>query len=222
MGGLEEILQTYRQQNDPRFVYEGLFEEPAYTGPYRPGQEPLFAPRTFMDMTQRGAFGVPIQEPGITSIPMDITQVGQFTDDAGIDIDESYEQFPEVKKERSPLDPRRIGGGIMSLLGFLVNPVGAALGTIGRGILGAIPQGGKDFFSDFKRSGTLKDFFQARRDRKAREEAAARGAAKQKAIIASQQVDTGDISSGGGGGQFDGASSRAEYDSDPTGFSGSF
>ena len=184
MGGLYDILQSYRQQNDPRFVYEGLFEEPAYTGPYIPGQEPPFAPRTFMDMTQRGAFGVPLQDTGINTIPMDLTQVGQFTDDAGIDIDESYEEFPEVKKERSPLDPRRIGSGIMSLLGFLVNPVGAALGTIGRGIgrgiLGAIPQGGKDFFSDFKRSGTLKDFFQARRDRKAREEARQRGADKQR------------------------------------------
>ena len=70
MGGLYDILQSYRQQNDPRFVYEGLFEEPAYTGPYIPGQEPPFAPRTFMDMTQRGAFGVPIQEPGITSIDL--------------------------------------------------------------------------------------------------------------------------------------------------------
>ena len=33
MGGLYDILESYRQQNDPRFVYEGLYEEPAYTGP---------------------------------------------------------------------------------------------------------------------------------------------------------------------------------------------
>ena len=202
MGGLYDILQSYRQQNDPRFVYEGLFEEPAYTGPYIPGQEPPFTQRTFMDINQRGPFGVPVQETGINTIPLDLTQIGRFTDDAGIDIDESYEEFPEVEKERSKLDPRRIGGGLLSLLGFIVNPVASVIGGGLRSLVGGISDkfpGAKNFFTDFRSSPTLKDFFQARRDRKAREEAAKIGAAKQKKIIASQQVDPGDPGTGGVG-----------------------
>ena len=196
MGGLYDILQSYRQQNDPRFVYEGLFEEPAYTGPYIPGNEPPFTPRAFMDMTQRGNFGVPLQDTGINTIPLDLTQIGQskniFTDDAGIDIDESYEEMPEVEKERSKLDPRRLMGGLMSLLGFIVNPIGAVIGGGIRSLAGGIQDkfpGARNFVSDFKSSPTLKDFFQARRDRKAREEAAARGEEKQR-MKALQQMTT--------------------------------
>ena len=202
MGGLYDILESYRQQNDPRFVYEGLFEEPAYTGPYIPGQEPPFTQRAFMDMTQRGPYGVP-QNTGINTIPMDLTQIGQsqnvFTDDAGIDIDESYEEFPEVEKERSKLDPRRIGGGLLSLLGFIVNPIGAVIGGGIRSLAGGIQNkfpGARDFVSDFKSSPTLKDFFQARRDRKARAEAAARGEEKQR--MKALQKMTSDLAYGGG------------------------
>jgi hypothetical protein len=53
---------------------------------------------------------------------------------------------------------------------------------------------------------------------------AAAAAAEQARLNAAyqQQTITQQQAGGGGGGQFDGASSKAEYDSDPTGFSGSF
>ncbi|QGZ17857.1 hypothetical protein HTVC027P_gp76 [Pelagibacter phage HTVC027P] len=30
MGGLYDILESYRQQNDPRFIYDGLYQDPLY------------------------------------------------------------------------------------------------------------------------------------------------------------------------------------------------
>ena len=63
MGGLYDILESYRQQNDPRFVYEGLYEQPAYTGP---NIDPMYnlGARQFGNM-QRMDFGVPQQAEGI-------------------------------------------------------------------------------------------------------------------------------------------------------------
>jgi len=62
-------------------------------------------------------------------------------------------------------------------------------------------------------------------DRKAVEEAAAAAAAKEQASLNAAyipQTKTQKEAGGGGGGQFDGAKSKAEYDKDPTGYSGSF
>lgn len=104
-------------------------------------------------------------------------------DDAGME-EEYYEDFPETGTFRS---------GIRSLADTLKNSrlANFALGAINPifGGIGALVN--RPGFQDFRRSDTLADFFQARRDRKAREEAAKRGAARQAAIVASQQVDTG-------------------------------
>ena len=62
-------------------------------------------------------------------------------------------------------------------------------------------------------------------DRKAVEEAAAAAAAKEQASLNAAyipQTKTQKEAGGGGGGQFDGAKTKAEYDKDPTGYSGSF
>jgi len=61
---------------------------------------------------------------------------------------------------------------------------------------GSRAYGDESLFSTFGRSRTGAEFFRNLRDRKARQEAAARGAAKQAAIAASQQVDTGDSGAG--------------------------
>ena len=63
MGGLYDILESYRQQNDPRFIYEGLYEQPAYTGP---NIDPMYnlGARQFGNMN-RMDFGVPQQATGI-------------------------------------------------------------------------------------------------------------------------------------------------------------
>jgi len=58
MNGLYDILESYKQQNDPRFIYEGLYEQPAYTGP---NIDPMYnlGARQFGNM-QRMDFGVPL------------------------------------------------------------------------------------------------------------------------------------------------------------------
>ena len=61
-------------------------------------------------------------------------------------------------------------------------------------------------------------------DRKAVEEAAAAAAAKEQASLNAAYIPQTKTQkeAGGGGGQFDGAKTKAEYDKDPTGYSGSF
>ena len=100
-------------------------------------------------------------------------------DDAGYEP-EYYEEAPEVGTIRS---------GINSLLNSrLANLALGAINPVFGGISALFNRPG---LQDFRRSNTLADFFQARRDRAAREAAAEIGAAKQAGIIASQQVDTG-------------------------------
>ena len=71
-----------------------------------------------------------------------------------------------------------------------------------------------------KAIGNISDFFKQKAIEKAQQKAAAEQAMLDAAY--KQQTKTQQQAGGGGGGQFDGASSKAEYDSDPTGFSGSF
>jgi hypothetical protein len=98
-------------------------------------------------------------------------------------------------------------GGLADLfraaIGFAVPGASLFMGA-GRGALEGIQSLNQRLRNTtFGRSETLADYFQARRDQKARKEAARRGALKQKQIIASQQVDTGDIGGGGAGSSFD-------------------
>tara|TARA_E500000318_G_scaffold100104_1_gene102584 strand:+ start:56 stop:868 length:813 start_codon:yes stop_codon:yes gene_type:complete len=68
MNGLYDILESYRQQNDPRFIYEGLYEQPAYTGP---NIDPMYnlGARQFGNMN-RMDFGVPqnYYQPDLTTL----------------------------------------------------------------------------------------------------------------------------------------------------------
>ena len=88
------------------------------------------------------------------------------------------------------------------------------------GMIGKAIQGRKDF----TQAQTNKALEQVAMQQKIREAEAAAAAAEQARLNAAyqQQTITQQQAGGGGGGQFDGASSKAEYDSDPTGFSGSF
>ena len=121
---------------------------------------------------------------------------------------------PSIKDIISGFAQNIIGQpGISSLIG-LINPlaglVSRGLGYLGRnlnpsfvGPKGARPYGSESNFGIFGRSNTLADFFQNMRDKKARDEAAARGAAKQQEIArqtAFQAMRSDDAYGGGGGG----------------------
>jgi hypothetical protein len=150
------------------------------------------------------------------------------TDDAGIE-EEYYEQFPETGTLRSGIESlfNKVKGSRLAqaFLGT-INPIfGGIAGLIGNrpGIRGGIGLRGDSIFDTFGRSTSLVDFAQRMRDKRAREEAARIGAAKQKAIIAGQQVDTGDItvSSGDRPGGF-GQGAGGFRESEPTATEGSF
>jgi hypothetical protein len=90
--------------------------------------------------------------------------------------------------------------GIGGLLGLITgNPI---LGLIGKGI-GALANRTGPALNDFKSASTGAQFFQNLRDRRAREDAAARGLAKQQEIArqtAIQAMTTNQAYGGGGGG----------------------
>ena len=90
--------------------------------------------------------------------------------------------------------------GIGGLLGLITgNPI---LGLIGKGI-GALANRAGPALNDFKSASTGAQFFQNLRDRRAREDAAARGLAKQQEIArqtAIQAMTTNQAYGGGGGG----------------------
>ena len=85
--------------------------------------------------------------------------------------------------------------GIGGLLGLITgNPI---LGLIGKGI-GALANRAGPSLNDFKSASTGAQFFQNLRDRRAREDAAARGAAKQAAAARVESFRNFDRGYGGG------------------------
>ena len=156
------------------------------------------------------ATGIMQQAP---TIPM-----GIFTDDAGLE-EESYEEFPEVKQE-----PRGIAK-LFEVLGNIPTPFNLAR----RGLESLQGFNQRLRNTDFGRSATLKDYFQARRDRKAREEAAARGAAKASERAMERSVQESGRGFGGdtsgqraGGGGFGGNTAGGFSEEDPSATEGSF
>ena len=129
----------------------------------------------------------------IDSIPINKGPVGTFTDDAGLE-EEDYEVFPEVEKNKKGL-----AGLFQKIIGFAV----PGLNLVRGGLEGIRNFNDRIRNTDFGRSRTLAEYFQRRRDRNAREEAAARRAAKQKEIArqtALQAMRSNDAYGGGGGG----------------------
>lgn len=130
--------------------------------------------------------------------PINKGPVGTFTDDAGLE-EEDYEEFPEVEKNKKGL-----AGLFQKIIGFAV----PGLNLVKGGLEGIRNFNDRIRNTDFGRSRTLAEYFQRRRDRNAREEAAARGAAKQREIArqtALQAMRSNDAYGGGGdGGGFSG------------------
>ena len=167
---------------------------------------------------------IPEEQTGImTQIPFN-----DYYGPTNIDTSFGVANEPDEEQIRRSLFDRISGGlqsfagqpGIASIIGAF-NPIA---GLVSRGI-GALSNRLSPGFEDFRNSSTLADFFQARRDRRAREEAAARGLAKQQEIAnqTALQAMRSDEAGGGGdrpGGFGSGAGGFSE--SDPTATEGSF
>ena len=176
MGGLYDILESYRQQNDPRFVYEGLYEEPAYTGP---NIDPMYnlGARQFGNM-DRMDFGVPQQATGIM----------QQAPLQNLGIDTSYGVANEEDVEQEFLPDQKKSSGLAdlfkTLIGFAVPGAGLIM-NLGRDGMGGIKSLNQRLRNtDFAKSSSLADYFNARSygGRDARDRAASQNMREARAI----------------------------------------
>ena len=134
-------------------------------------------------------------------------------DDAGLTLPD-YEEFAQKAKPGFNLNfAKQLGSGALGILtgnpfiGLLARGIGA-LGSRTNlpGIRGGIDLQGDTGLDTFRRSTSLADFFQRRRDQKARDEAAKIGAMKQAAQNLDYEYDAYVGGNGGGGGGFSGPS----------------
>jgi len=176
MGGLYDILESYRQQNDPRFIYEGLYEQPAYTGP---NIDPMYnlGARQFGNMN-RMDFGVPQQATGIMQ-QAPLQNLGIDTS-YGVANEEDVEQefLPDQKKSSGLADLFR------TLIGFAVPGAGLIM-NLGRDGMGGIKSLNQRLRNtDFAKSSSLADYFNARSygGRDARDRAASQNMREARAI----------------------------------------
>jgi|TARA_R100001460_G_scaffold7995_1_gene20107 hypothetical protein len=120
-------------------------------------------------------------------------------DDAGF-ISEPYETFTQTAKPGFNIDfGKQLGAtalGLISgnpLIGLLARGLGALAGNGLTGIRGGVDLRDDTGFDTFRRSTSFKDFFQRQRDKKAREDAAARGSRKE----LQSRIDRGDFDGSG-------------------------
>ena len=127
-----------------------------------------------------------------------------FMDNAGLP-ESDYEEFTEVAKPGFNMDfAKQLGSTALGVItgnpfiGLLARGLGALAGKGSlTGIRGGVDLRGDTGFDTFRRSTSFADFFQRQRDKKAREEAARIGAAKQAAKNLDYEYDA---YVGGGGG----------------------
>ena len=155
-------------------------------------------------------------------------------DDAGLEED-SYENFAQIANPGFNLPyAAQIGSGLVSIFNKnpMVNLFAKGIGYLADrtrlpGVVGGADLRGDTGLDTFRRSTSFADFFQRRRDQKAREDAAARGLAKQQnqalqamtsnqAYSGNPNVNQGGNGSGHAGGQAaaDAAASQAASDRD--------
>ena len=152
-------------------------------------------------------------------------------DDAGLTIS-PYEEFTEVAKPGLNIDfARQLGSSALGLLtanpivGLLARGIGA-LGDRFRlpGTVGGMDLRGDTGFDTFRRSTSLADFLQRRRDKRAREEIRAIGEEKRRMEEKSKfDQNLRQYFSGSQGGGDSGGRSASDFDpSDPTATEGPF
>ena len=135
--------------------------------------------------------------------------------------DEQVDKLPGQSSFKDSLSSMGRKFGLSSLLGLITgNPI---IGLLSKGI-GALKNRAGPALNDFKSASTGAQFFQNLRDRRAREDAAARGAAKQAAAARVESFrnfdrgygggrDSGGIGSSRGGGASPGSSGPGGSDS---------
>jgi len=202
MGGLYDILESYRDQQN-RLNYEGLYEEPADTSI---NLDPMYniGARQFGDMRMGMPQATGIMQQFNNQMPFNdfygsvYEPYNEEKDDEQVDYLSGQSSFKDKISNFGSNVMQKTGIG--GLLGLITgNPI---LGLIGRGI-GALANRAGPALNDFKSASTGAQFFQNLRDRRAREDAAARGLAKQQEIArqtAIQAMTTNQAYGGGGGG----------------------
>jgi len=169
------------------------------------------APPMTIDEIMAGSVLGPSTTGGISTIENNIVPTNMFNQPFNdyygpTNIDTSFGVANEPDDEEDVEGATKKGGLadlFRTILGFAVPGASLLMGG-GQKILGGIQnlnQRLRD--TTFGRSATFADYFQARRDQKAREEAANRGAIKQQELArqtALQQMRSDDAYGGGGGG----------------------
>ena len=144
-------------------------------------------------------------------------------DDAGIDMAPTIDEFSNKAKPGLNIDfAKQLGSTALGLLtgnpivGLLARGIGA-LGDRFKlpGRVGGVDLRGDTGFDTFRRSTSLADFLQRRRDKRAREEAARIGADKQRMNAFRAFRDSQPSEGDGGGGNIQGSISRGGTDDTP-------
>jgi hypothetical protein len=163
------------------------------------------------------AFAPPVSLEELRSIDRTGIMDNSMIDDAGL-ISSDYEDFAPVAKPGLNLDfARQLGSTALGLLtgNPLVGLITRGLGALGErtgltGVVGGQNLRGDTGFDTFRRSTSLADFFQRQRDKKAAEEARARGTAKQRTkALEAMRGAIGRDGDGGGGGFADNSNASA-------------
>ena len=144
-------------------------------------------------------------------------------DDAGIDMAPTIDEFSNKAKPGLNIDfAKQIGSTALSLLtgnpfiGLLARGIGALGDRFSLpGVKGGVDLRGDTGFDTFRRSTSLADFLQRRRDKRAREEAARIGADKQRMNAFRAFRDSQPSGGDGGGGNIQGSISRGGTDDTP-------
>ena len=144
-------------------------------------------------------------------------------DDAGIDMAPTIDEFSNKAKPALNIDfAKQLGSTALGLLtgnpivGLLARGIGA-LGDRFKlpGRVGGVDLRGDTGFDTFRRSTSLADFLQRRRDKRAREEAARIGADKQRMNAFRAFRDSQSSGGGGSGGNIEGSVSPGGTDDTP-------
>ena len=187
MDELYNILESYKQKNDPRFIYDGLYEEPADTSI---NLDPMYniGSRQFGDIRagfpRQGIFNT-AQANNITPsiIPENLLYEDfnyKYLPSANDQYESEATTTPQTKKDG-------IGGLFKFLLGLAVPGAGFLMNLPGRGLEGIRSLNQRLQQSDFAQADNLMDYLdmrkygglQGRDDAAARTMAQARGLQKQ-------------------------------------------
>jgi hypothetical protein len=203
MGDLGRYLKGVNIQSNPELAKQLMGED------YVNKMQGKYA--LAMDEIGQGIFGIG-PDPSLYGSPSGITTVApqQTFQDYYSGVYEPYDPEKDDYQVRQIQGPEKKGiAKLMEVLGNIPTPLNLfrkAFEGVGPGFIG--PKGSRAYgdeslFSTFGRSRTGAEFFQNMRDRKARQEAAARGAAKQAdqaRIDAFRAIRDSQPSGGGGGG----------------------